>query len=124
MSEQEHQPLDHQARQWAMLCHFAAALGFVFPFGNLFGPLIVWQIKKDQNPFIDDQGREAMNFQITVAIALAISLLLMLVIVGFILAGIVIIGAVILGVIAGIKANEGQAYRYPFCWRPIKAAGD
>ncbi|QLF93834.1 DUF4870 domain-containing protein [Pseudomonas sp. ABC1] len=121
MNEQERQPLDHQTRQWAMFCHFSAALGFVFPFGNLFGPLIVWQIKKDQHPFIEEQGREAMNFQITVAIALAVSLLLMLVVIGFILAGIVIIGAIILGVIAGIKANEGVAYRYPFCWRLIKA---
>ena len=57
-----------QARQWAMFCHFAAFLGLVFPFGNLLGPLIVWQIKKDFDPFVDTQGKEALNFQITVAI--------------------------------------------------------
>ena len=51
-----------EARQWAMFCHFAAFLGLVFPFGNLLGPLIVWQIKKDMDPFVDAQGKEALNF--------------------------------------------------------------
>mgnify|MGYP000402627055 CR=1 FL=1 len=58
-----------EVRQWAMLCHFAAFLGLVFPFGSLLGPLILWQFKKDMDPLIDDQGKEALNFQITVAIA-------------------------------------------------------
>ena len=70
MSEQDLQPeLSPEVRQWAMFCHFAAFLGLVLPFGNLIGPLIVWQIKKDVHPFIDDQGKEALNFQISVALA-------------------------------------------------------
>lgn len=109
-----------EVRQWAMFCHLAAFLGFVFPFGNLIGPLIVWQIKKDLDPFIDEQGREALNFQITVVIAMVISVMLMLVAVGVLLAGLVFIGAIVLTIIAGIKANEGRAYRYPFCWRLVK----
>ncbi|QLC73256.1 DUF4870 domain-containing protein [Pseudomonas sp. LPB0260] len=111
---------NQEARQWAMFCHFAAFLGFVFPFGNLIGPLIVWQIKKDLDPFVDAQGKEALNFQISVAIAFMLSVLLMLVVVGFLLAGLVSIGAIVLTIIAGIKVNEGQAYRYPFNWRLIK----
>jgi len=115
------QPLPSQeARQWAMFCHLAAFLGLVFPFGNLIGPLIVWQIKKDLDPFVDAQGKEALNFQISVAIAFMISVLLMLVVVGFLLASLVCIGAIVLTIIAGIKANEGQAYRYPFSWRLVK----
>lgn len=109
-----------EARQWAMFCHFAAFLGFVIPFGNLIGPLIIWQIKKDVDPFVDAQGKEALNFQISVCIALMISAVLMLVLVGFMLASLVAIVGFVLAVIAGIKANEGQAYRYPFSWRLIK----
>lgn len=109
-----------EARQWAMFCHFAAFLGLLFPLGNLVGPLIVWQIKKDLDPFVDQQGKEALNFQISVALAFMVSVLLMLVVVGFMLAGLVTIGAIALTVIAGIKANEGQAYRYPFSWRLVK----
>lgn len=109
-----------EARQWAMLCHFAAFLGLVIPFGNLLGPLIVWQIKKDLDPFVDAQGKEALNFQISVALAALLCFLLMVVVIGFPLLLLVSIAALVLTIIAGIKANEGQAYRYPFAWRLVK----
>ena len=109
-----------EARQWAMFCHFAAFLGLVFPFGNLLGPLIVWQIKKDLDPFVDAQGKEALNFQISVTIAMLICLLLSVVLIGIPLMVLVGIVALVLTIIAGIKANEGQAYRYPFAWRLVK----
>lgn len=109
-----------EARQWGMFCHFAAFFGLVFPFGNLLGPLIVWQIKKDFDPFVDAQGKEALNFQISVSLAVLLCFLLMLVVIGFPLLALVSVGALVLTIIAGIKANEGQAYRYPFSWRLIK----
>ncbi|MCD5983358.1 MULTISPECIES: DUF4870 domain-containing protein [Pseudomonas] len=122
MSDSQH-PLQkpaQSARQWAMLCHLSAFLGVVFPFGNLLGPLILWQMKKDSDPFIDAQGREALNFQITVAIAATVSILLMLVVIGFALFMLVGLGALVLTIIAGVKANEGVDYRYPFTWRLLK----
>ena len=76
--------------------------------------------KARERPVIDDQGKEALNFQITVAIASAICYVLMFVLIGFALLGLVLIGAVVLVVIAGVKANDGVVYRYPFTWRPIK----
>ena len=109
-----------EARQWAMFCHFSAFLGMWFPFGSLIGPLILWQMKRESDPFIDDQGKEALNFQITVAIASAICYVLMFILIGFALLGLVLIGAVVLVVIAGVKANDDVVYRYPFTWRPIK----
>lgn len=109
-----------EARQWAMFCHLSALLGIFIPFGSLIAPLVIWQVKRESDPFIDAQGKEALNFQITVAIASAISLLLMVVVIGFFLFGLVAIGALVLTIIAGVKANEGQPYRYPFTWRLIK----
>jgi uncharacterized Tic20 family protein len=109
-----------EVRQWAMFCHLSALLGIWIPFGTLIGPLILWQMKREMDPFIDAQGKEALNFQITVAIASAISLLLMVVIIGFFLFALVAIGALVLAIIGGIKANEGLPYRYPFSWRLIK----
>ncbi|AKJ96911.1 MULTISPECIES: DUF4870 domain-containing protein [Pseudomonas] len=109
-----------EARQWAMFCHLSALLGIWIPFGTLIGPLVLWQLKRESDPFIDAQGKEALNFQITVAIASAISLLLMIVVIGFFLFGLVAIGALVLTIIAGVKANEGQPYRYPFTWRLVK----
>ena len=110
-----------EVRQWAMLCHFAAFLGLVFPFGSLLGPLILWQFKKDMDPLVDDQGKEALNFQITVAIAWLVCLLLGFVVGrGFLLMTVLVIGALILTIIAGIKANKGIVYRYPWTWRLVK----
>jgi uncharacterized Tic20 family protein len=109
-----------EARQWAMFCHLAAFLGLIFPFGNLLGPLILWQLKKETDPFIDAQGKEALNFQITVALAAVVCFMLIIVVIGFPLLMLVGVGALVLTIIAGIKANEGVAYRYPFTWRLIK----
>ena len=121
MSDQELLPKPSQeVRQWAMFCHLSALLGIWIPFGNLIGPLILWQMKRESDPFIDAQGKEALNFQITVAIVTAICILLMLVIVGFVLYGLVTIAALVLAIIGGVKANEGFPYRYPFTWRLIK----
>ena len=121
MSDQLPMPVpDPEIRQWAMFCHLAGFLGLIFPFGNLIGPLIIWQLKKDRDPFIDTQGKEAMNFQITVTIAGAICFLLFFLLIGFVLLPAVMIGAVVLTIIAGVKANEGVAYRYPFTWRAVK----
>lgn len=113
---------DAQARQWNMFCHLAALAGFVFPFGNILGPLIVWQIKKNEIPSVDEHGRAALNFQITVAIAtLACAILgfigMFLCFVGiifFFAAMAIWLGAVVLAIMAGIKANNGETYKYPF----------
>lgn len=119
--EQELLPKPSQeVRQLAMFCHLSALLGIWIPFGNLIGPLILWQMKRETDPFIDAQGKEALNFQITVAIASLICFLLMVLIIGFFLLGILAIGALVLTIIAGVKANEGFPYRYPFTWRLIK----
>jgi uncharacterized protein len=94
--------------------------GLVIPFGNIIGPLVVWLMKKNEIPFVDDQGKESLNFQITIAIALVVSFLLVFVLVGFLLLPAVGIFGLVFTIIAGIKANEGQTYRYPFAIRLIK----
>lgn len=103
-----------------MLAHLAGLIGFIIPFGNLIAPLIVWQVKKDQMPFVDDQGKESLNFHITISIAVAVCLVLMLVLIGFVLLPLIGLAALVLMVIAGIKANGGERYRYPFVLRLIK----
>ncbi|MFC3607588.1 DUF4870 domain-containing protein [Stutzerimonas tarimensis] len=110
-----------QARQWAMFCHYSAFFWFLVPMiGNVLGPLIVWQLKKDMDPFVDDQGKEALNFQITYSIWMIISGILAWILIGFALAALVNLVALVLVIIAGIRANEGKAYRYPLTWRVVK----
>ncbi len=114
------QEMDPDARLWGMLAHLSGLIGFIIPFGNLIGPLIVWQVKKDQIPFVDDQGKESLNFQITVSLAALLCMVLMLVLIGFVLLPLLGLLALVLMVIAGIKANGGERYRYPFVLRLVK----
>lgn len=107
-------------RMWGMLTHLSAFSFFIFPFGNILGPLIVWQIKKEEFPFVDDQGKEAVNFQISMTIYGIISTLLIVMIIGIALLAAVFITTFVLTIIAGIKANEGIHYRYPLVIRVIK----
>jgi len=113
-------PLDNNAKMWGMLCHLSTLAGFVIPFGNLIGPLVVWLIKKNEIPFVDDQGKESLNFQIMVTIAALISTALILACVGIVLLPAVAIAALVFVIIASIKANNGEQYRYPVNLRLIK----
>ena len=114
-----HGAATNQERQWALFAHLSALAGFLIPFGNVIGPLIVWQIKKAEMPFVDEQGKEALNFQITVTIAVLVCFLLMVIFIGILLLPLVAIGALVLTVIAAVKANAGEHYRYPIAWRLI-----
>jgi uncharacterized Tic20 family protein len=103
-----------------MLCHLLALAGFVVPFGNIIGPLIIWLMKKDEFAFVDDQGKQSLNFQISMMIYAIISAVLMLVIIGIFMLIAVGITNLVLVIIASMKANEGQAYRYPLAIQFIK----
>lgn len=109
-----------EARQWAMFAHLSALIGFLIPLGSVLGPLIIWQIKKNEFSFVDDQGKESLNFQITVLIAVIACLLLSVVLIGFLLLPVVGIAALVLTIMGGIKANNGEHYRYPLTLRLIK----
>ncbi|MFC1547820.1 DUF4870 domain-containing protein [Candidatus Neomarinimicrobiota bacterium] len=109
------------ARKWAMFCHLSALVGLMGNgLGFLVGPLVVWVLKKGDDPFIDDQGKEAVNFQITMFIALIVSGILVLVVIGFVLLIVVGIMMIVFPIMGAIKANEGESYRYPFSIRFIQ----
>jgi len=108
------------ARMWAMLCHLAALAAHVCPFGNVVGPLVVWLIRKDEYPFVDDQGKEAVNFQITMSIAGLLCLPLVFVLVGIPLAIAIYLVSLVLAIVAAVRANGGERYRYPFSIRFLR----
>lgn len=108
------------ARNWAMVCHLSALSGYIIPFGNILGPLIVWAIKKDDDPFIDDQGKEALNFHLTMIVLFIISFILMFLLIGFLLLAVLAVFVLIMIIIASIKANDGVYYRYPLTIRFFK----
>ncbi|NLY13083.1 MAG: DUF4870 domain-containing protein [Gammaproteobacteria bacterium] len=109
-----------EAKQWAMLIHLAAFAAFLIPFGSIIGPLLVWQLKKDLGSFVEYNGKEAVNFQITVAIAAVVCVMLIFAVIGVLLLPVLGLVWLIFTIIAGVKANDGVAYRYPLTIRFIK----
>lgn len=102
------------ARTMGMLCHLLAI------FTSFLGPLIIWLIKKDDHPFVNEQGKEALNFQITIVLASIVSGLLIMACVGaFLLPAVQVINLVFC-IIATVKVNNGEHYRYPVSLRLIK----
>jgi uncharacterized protein len=99
-------------RLWATLAHLSILLGLT----TVVGPLVIWLIKKDTSPFVDDQAKEALNFQLTCLIA---SLVTAASCVLAPLAIVAIVGGIVYGVFAGIEANKGNTYRYPYTFRMI-----
>ena len=106
-------------KMWAMLCHLSALAAFIFPFGNVIAPLVIWILKKEEFPHVDDQGKEALNFQISMTIYFIVGALLIFVAIGIVVLPILGIFWLIMIVIASIKANDGEKYRYPFTIRLV-----
>jgi uncharacterized Tic20 family protein len=117
-----------RARTWNMFCHLSALSGYVgLPFGNFLGPFLVWQIKKHEISSVEAHAKAALNFQLTVFIALvaggAAAFLLSFFCVGFLLipvVGLIALCGIIFPIIAAVKANDGVAYKYPCSLELIK----
>jgi hypothetical protein len=122
MTEPVSQPqgVQQEEKTFGMLTHLLSLAGMMVPLGNIIGPLIIWLVKKDASKFVDEHGRESVNFQITMTIALFVSLILCFILIGFLLLPAVVIYWIILVIQASLKANEGQPFRYPLTWRVIK----
>lgn len=108
------------ARLWGMLAHLLALSALVTAFGGIVGPLVAWLVKKNEHPFVDDQGKESLNFQITCFIAGLVAFLLTFVVIGLLLIPVVLVFWLVFTIIGAVKANEGVRYRYPVTIRFIQ----
>lgn len=116
---------DDSARQWALFAHLSALLAFVIALPFL-GPLVIYLAKKDDHPFIADQAREALNFNLSVFIYLLVggiaAFILTIVLIGILLFPVlfgIAVAWVVLAIVAAVKANNGEAYRYPLTIRMV-----
>jgi uncharacterized Tic20 family protein len=112
--------MDQEVRNAAVAAHLSTFAGLVVPFGSVIGPLAVWLTRRDRDPFIDQAGREALNFGISIAIYGAVVLAAALLLVGIPLLIVGVVAWVVLASLAAAKASQGQSYRYPLTMRFVR----
>jgi hypothetical protein len=104
-----------EERTWATVAHVAGiASSLVFP---IVVSLVIYLVKKDESEFIADQAREALNFQITTALAAVVAWSSIFCLVGFALVPLVALASLVFALIGAMRANDGERYRYPVCLR-------
>ena len=111
---------DEIVRNTAVAAHLATFAGLIVPFGSVIGPLAVWLTRRDRDPFIDQAGREALNFGISIAIYGTVLLVAALMLVGIPLLMVGVVAWVVLSSLAAVKASQGQSYRYPLTLRLVR----
>jgi hypothetical protein len=105
-------PVPSDARGWSAAAHLVPIIGLGF-----IAPLVIWLLRRDTDPYTEYHAREALNFQICFLIYMVVSFLLIFVFVGFVLIPVVGIWGFVVMIIAGIKAANGEFYRYPLIFR-------
>lgn len=107
-----------QEETWALFCHLSAFAGLIgVGFGHLVGPLVVWLIGRDVSPFVDDQGKESVNFQLSMSLYVVLSIIS---VIGLILVPVLIVADIVLVIVAASRASNGELYRYPWTIRFVK----
>ena len=107
-----------ETRNWAVIGHLSAFIQFV-GIPAVIGPLVVWLLRKNEDPYSADQAKEALNFNISMLLWLFISGFLVLVLVGLILLPVLLVTWFVLVIVASIRASNGEQYRYPLTIRFI-----
>ncbi|HHD78017.1 MAG TPA: DUF4870 domain-containing protein [Campylobacteraceae bacterium] len=102
-----------QERNWAMLMHFAQLLNMLFPFLGLIAVIVMWQLKKEESPFIDRHGKIILNWMFSYMLYALAGFLLVYVGVGVLILVILKFAILILAIIWGIRANNGESAPYP-----------
>jgi uncharacterized Tic20 family protein len=110
---------EEEENQWAMFAHIGTFSSMFVPLGNIIAPIVIWQLKKNESEFVVDQAKESLNFQISLMIYIVISFFLIFIFIGFFLLIGLAIFSLIIVIVAGVKANDGEFYRYPMCLRLI-----
>ena len=107
-----------EERNWALAAHVGTFVAAWFAMGFL-APLLVMLVKGKDSPFVRRHAVESLNFQITLLIYLVVSLVLALVLIGFVLLVVVGIFGLVVVILATVKAANGEDYRYPLCIRLV-----
>ena len=106
-------------KNWAVGLHLSKFAGCLFPLGNVLGPLVVWLIKKDSSPKLDEIGKQVINYNLSMTLWFFVCIPLVLLFIGFFMMGALALADLIFTVLAAVAASNGQRYKYPLTIRFI-----
>jgi uncharacterized protein len=110
---EENRVLTDSERNWAMFCHLSAFAGFFFPFGGIVGPLVCWLSKRDESVWVYVNGRDSLNFQLSILLYMTLAIPLCFIIIGIPIIVVLVTLKVICIIIASVRAARGELFRYP-----------
>lgn len=120
MEAENLKPANNDESNWGMFAHLSALVGFIIPFGSIVAPLVIWLTKGKESTYVGEQAREALNFQITMAIVFLVCFILSFIVIGLLFMVIAGIADLVFVILATIAASKGQMYRYPYTLRLVK----
>ena len=105
--------LQHQTNQWAMFLHFSLLAGFVIPLAGFVAPILIWQLKKEEMPDLDNHGKVVVNWMLSQFIYMLVAGILILILIGVPLLIAVVVTGIVFPIVGGIKASDGELWPYP-----------
>jgi hypothetical protein len=110
---EENKVLSVDEKNWAMLCHLSGLIGFYFPLGGIIGSILLWSSKKAGSAWVDQNGKNAVNFNLSILLYSILSIPLMFIVIGFFIVGILVVLKIVCIIIASISAAKGEHFKYP-----------
>jgi uncharacterized protein len=110
---EENRILSETERNWAMLCHLSAFAGFFFPFGGIIGPLICWLSRKDDSAWVNLNGKNSLNFQLSMLLYVVLAIPLLFIIIGIPIIMLLVTLNIICIIIASVRSSKGEIFKYP-----------
>lgn len=111
-------PVD--VKQWAMIIHLSQLANFIVPMAGVVAPIVLWQMKKDESPIIDQHGKNVTNWLISCLIYAVICFVLVIVVIGAFMGIALAIVSIVFAILGGLKANNGEVWKYPMTIQFIK----
>ncbi|MBP6385589.1 MAG: DUF4870 domain-containing protein [Pseudarcicella sp.] len=113
-------PWDMEQNHYCMLLHLSQLASYVVPFFGIALPIIMWSANKDQSELVDKQGKNVLNWNISLLIYVAVSSILCFILIGIPMLLALMFVSIIFTIIGAIKAGDGVIYKYPLAMTFIK----
>ena len=116
-ADQETASDNNAINQEAMIIQLSALSGYIVPLGSLIVPVVLWLVWREKDPYLDEMGREAVNFQLTMLVYYCICFVLFLVLIGFLLIFAAMIFHIAYIIVGAVQTSRGVNFRYPMTIR-------